>query len=53
MLKGVMRKDDILFVPSVKEIYPVEDKRIFDFGDLGRVMEGAHRPGISMALPRL
>jgi len=45
MLKGILRKDDILFIPSVKEIYPVEDKRIFDFGDLDKVMEGAHRPG--------
>lgn len=44
-LKGVLGKDDILFVPSVKEIYPVEDKRVFDFGNLGKVMEGAHRPG--------
>ncbi|MDX9812121.1 MAG: pantoate--beta-alanine ligase [Bacteroidales bacterium] len=45
MLKKVLRKDDILFIPSVSEIYPVEDKRVFDFGDIGKVMEGAHRPG--------
>lgn len=45
MLKSVLRKDDILFIPSVKEIYPVEDKRIFDFGNLDKLMEGAHRPG--------
>ncbi len=45
MLRKVMRKDDILFIPSVSEIYPAEDKRIFDFGDLGKVMEGDHRPG--------
>jgi len=36
---------DIVFVPSVKEMYPEEDTRVFDFGMLGKVMEGAHRPG--------
>ena len=36
---------DIVFVPSVKEMYPEEDTRLFDFGMLGKVMEGAHRPG--------
>ncbi len=34
-----------LFMPSVGEIYPAEDERIFDFGDLDKVMEGATRPG--------
>ena len=34
-----------VFVPSVAEMYPVEDKRIFDFGMLDKVMEGALRPG--------
>ena len=36
---------DFVFVPSVKEMYPVEDKRVFDFGMLDKVMEGAYRPG--------
>lgn len=36
---------ELLFVPSVKEIYPEPDLRIFDFGKLGQVMEGNHRPG--------
>jgi pantoate--beta-alanine ligase len=36
---------DILFVPSEKEMYPEKDTRVFDFGMLERVMEGAHRPG--------
>ena len=36
---------DFVFTPSVNEIYPKEDKRIFDFGDLDKVMEGKHRVG--------
>jgi pantoate--beta-alanine ligase len=36
---------DVVFAPSVEEIYPVPDTRIFDFGNLDKVMEGAHRPG--------
>lgn len=34
-----------LFEPSVEEMYPTPDTRVFDFGTLGTVMEGAHRPG--------
>ncbi|MDO7850933.1 pantoate--beta-alanine ligase [Hymenobacter convexus] len=34
-----------LFVPSVEEMYPQPTVLRFDFGDLERVMEGAHRPG--------
>ncbi|WP_210514535.1 pantoate--beta-alanine ligase [Hymenobacter terricola] len=34
-----------LFVPSVEEMYPRPPVLRFDFGDLERVMEGAHRPG--------
>jgi pantoate--beta-alanine ligase len=45
MLSGILRKNDILFIPPVEEIYPVEDTRIFDFGNLDKVMEGANRPG--------
>lgn len=36
---------DVLFMPSEKEMYPEPDTRKFDFGQLERVMEGAHRPG--------
>jgi len=36
-------KVDIVFVPSVKEMYPEEDKRSFDLGNLDKVMEGKHR----------
>jgi pantoate--beta-alanine ligase len=34
-----------IFMPSEKEIYPEPDNRIFDFGQLDKVMEGEHRPG--------
>jgi len=36
---------DIVFVPSFDEMYPQKDTREFNFGELGNVMEGAHRPG--------
>lgn len=36
---------DYVFTPSVEEIYPEPDERVFDFGLLDKVMEGATRPG--------
>jgi len=45
MLRKSLRKEDIVFTPDDKEIYPEEDKRIFHFGNLDRVMEALHRPG--------
>jgi pantoate--beta-alanine ligase len=36
---------DCLFAPSEREMYPEPDTRVFDFGALSRVMEGAHRAG--------
>ncbi len=36
---------NILFAPTVKDIYPEEDTRVFDFGNIDKVMEGMHRPG--------
>lgn len=36
---------DVVFTPSVEEMYPQEDKRQFNFGTLDKVMEGEHRPG--------
>ena len=36
---------DYVFSPSVEEMYPEEDKRVFDFGQLYKVMEGEFRPG--------
>ena len=38
-------KCTIMFAPSVKQIYPKPDTRVFDFGQLDKVMEGVHRPG--------
>ena len=45
LLRQVLRKNDIVFNPDDKEIYPHEDKRIFHFGTLEKVMEAARRPG--------
>lgn len=36
---------DIAFIPSVDEIYPEKDTRVFDLGPVAEVMEGAMRPG--------
>ncbi len=36
---------DVVFMPSVEEVYPEPDTRTFDFGQLDKVMEGATRPG--------
>ncbi|WP_192822507.1 pantoate--beta-alanine ligase [Rufibacter sp. LB8] len=36
---------DVLFAPSPEEMYRHQAKLSFDFGELERVMEGAHRPG--------
>lgn len=36
---------DVAFVPSVEEIYPEPDTRVFDLGPVAQVMEGAMRPG--------
>ena len=36
---------DLVFVPSVKEMYPEEDTHTFDLGGLEKVMEGKHREG--------
>jgi pantoate--beta-alanine ligase len=36
---------DYVFAPSVNEIYPTPDTRMFDFPPVTTVMEGAKRPG--------
>lgn len=36
---------DVAFVPTVEEIYPEPDTRVFDLGPVAEVMEGAMRPG--------
>jgi hypothetical protein len=43
MLKNV--GTDYVFAPSVSEIYPTPDTRVFDFPPVTTVMEGAKRPG--------
>jgi pantoate--beta-alanine ligase len=45
LLDKVLRLNDIVFMPGVKEVYPDEDKRQFNFGNLEKVMEALHRPG--------
>ncbi|MDE7135976.1 MAG: pantoate--beta-alanine ligase, partial [Muribaculaceae bacterium] len=36
---------DIAFIPTVEEIYPEPDTRVFELGPVAEVMEGARRPG--------
>lgn len=36
---------DCVFAPSVEEVYPEPDTRVFDFAPLDKVMEGVYRPG--------
>ena len=36
---------DVVFTPTEHEIYPEEDNRAFDFGYLGKIMEGKFRDG--------
>jgi len=36
---------DVVFIPSVDEMYPEKDTRVFDFNKLDSVMEGQFRPG--------
>ena len=45
LLQKILRDKDIVFIPTVQEIYPEEDKRKFLFGNLDDVMEALHRPG--------
>lgn len=34
-----------VFTPSVEEVYPEPDNRVFDLGSVAEVMEGRYRPG--------
>jgi len=36
---------DILYMPEVMDVYPEKDNRVFDFGYIDKILEGAHRPG--------
>jgi pantoate--beta-alanine ligase len=35
----------ILYMPEIKDVYPEKDERVFNFGFLDSILEGAHRPG--------
>jgi pantoate--beta-alanine ligase len=45
LLEKSLRETDLVFTPDDKEIYPEEDKKVFNFGNLENVMEALHRPG--------
>ncbi len=45
LLDKVLRERDIVFTPDDQDIYPEEDIRVFNFGNLNNVMEALHRPG--------
>lgn len=36
---------DIVFAPTVGDIYPTQDRRQFEYPPISTTMEGAHRPG--------
>ena len=44
-LRSLLRKEDMVFIPDNKEMYPEPDLLVFDFGHLDKIMEGSHRPG--------
>ena len=46
-------KCDILFYPSIEEVYPKKDETVFEFGNLDKVMEGKFRPGHFQGVARV
>ncbi len=38
-------KCTVVYCPDVEDVYPEEDTRVFNFGELSNVMEGVFRPG--------
>ncbi len=44
-LEKIQNFCDFVFVPDENEIYDTPDNRVFDFGNLDKVMEGKHRAG--------
>jgi pantoate--beta-alanine ligase len=44
-LGTVLGKNDVIFAPSVEEMYPSEPTEKYDFASLESVMEGKFRPG--------
>ncbi len=57
--KELLQKNgcDVLFFPSIDEIYPQKDTTVFDLGGLDTLMEGKFRPGhfngVAMVVKRL
>lgn len=45
LLEPILKEDDIIFAPSVMEMYPEPVTKVYDFGSLATVMEGSFRPG--------
>lgn len=45
ILNQVIGRDDLVFSPDVQEIYPEQDTRVFDLGQLNKTMEGTFRKG--------
>jgi len=45
LLSSVLEENDFVFMPSVSEMYPTPDNRVFHFGNIEKVMEGPNRPG--------
>lgn len=44
-LESYLSPEDMIFAPSVNEMYAEPDNRVFHFGGLDEVMEGLHRKG--------
>lgn len=36
---------DIVFIPSVEEVYPQKDEHVYDLGSMDKLLEGRFRPG--------
>lgn len=53
VLSRYLRKNDIVFNPDDKEMYPEEDTRSFSFGKLDNLMESLHRPGHFIGVARI
>lgn len=57
LLKSTLRKNDMVFIPDDKEIYPAKDNRVFSFGNLDNVMEAkfrrGHFTGVARVITRL
>lgn len=45
LLTEVLREKDIVFMPPDSEIYPSEETKTYNFGNLDKVMEAVSRPG--------